>query len=127
MSATQPTLPRAPRAHDLPPRWDGREVEWRGWSKVITGTVCPPRKPDACPLCGSPAEPAINLGAVWADYAVEGILTIRKARLCERVVVVSLAAWRCPDCRGDWVTRQGSDELWVLDDSDYTDEGSWNR
>ncbi len=70
----------------------------------------------------------MNTGVIWTNYTNEGIRAIRKAQLRGgRIAVGYLTAWRCPDCRGDWVTQPGAPNPWLLDDSDYTDEGSWER
>lgn len=110
---TRPT-PQAlmfPRDHDLPPKWDGRPVQWDGWHTLMPAFICPPPKRDCCPACGSLTEPVSNTGRVFADPDL-------------RVPVGMLFAFRCPDCRIDLVLDSHGRDGWVLDESDYSDEGS---
>lgn len=131
----QPTLPVAPRAHDLPPRWDGRRVEWGQWdtTRVI---ICPPPKPEPCHVCGSTEQPATCRGAVRS--APGEVVPIRRPRSYtdalenqraeqRGVVLLTLVATRCPDCLTDQVWEPRTDAWWDLDDSDYGDEGSYQR
>lgn len=65
MSA-QPTLPTGPRLHDLPPKWDGYRVEWRGWHVSPPTTLELHGLRSECPHCASTAPEAVNFGVVWA-------------------------------------------------------------
>lgn len=96
--------------HQLPPKWDGRDVNWTGWVSITTTAAVHVRR-ECCQQCGSLVEPVINIGKLrspddqtkWAS---------------------PLAAFRCPDCRNDTVWDRETDEWWTLDESDYGDEGS---
>ena len=46
-----PFLPSAPRAHRLPPRWDGSTVEWGEW-QADDSTLRFHVRPEPCPYCG---------------------------------------------------------------------------
>lgn len=136
MPDTQPTLP-TDRAHDLPPRWDGHVVVWDGWEAGALSDVrlCPPLPRECCPACGSLAEPTTNRGRV----ARSGITTRQQiaARDASRrqlgwashnlrtLAVYRLTAFRCPDCRHDRVLENLT-TWWDLDESDYTDDGSFD-
>lgn len=129
--------PPLPTAHDLPPRWDGRRVEWRGWQQAPTTTLrfhLPPQC-RCCTECGSLDAPHLNRGAVWA-LPVEGlappgddvVLALvetarRQAAQAAGRPVGQLFALRCPDCHHDQI---GDDrgQWWDLGDSDYGDDGS---
>lgn len=112
--------------HDLPPRWDGRTVEWRGWTNTPP-VMCPRvsyREP--CVKCGSTSQPIINRGAVWTTPGETA--SISRARLEQgRHLAGNLHAFRCPNCRHDTVLDSLTDgNWWDLDEADYTDEGSWS-
>lgn len=123
-----PTLELWKRAHDLPPRWDGMVVEWSGWKSTDDMFICPrPRSrsgQDCCHFCGSKKPPTINLGRVWTD-PTNSPPEISRGRLDKgRHLVANISAFRCPDCRRDHVLDSGGN-AWDLDETDYTDEGSW--
>lgn len=134
----QPTPP-TDRAHDLPRFWDGKAVVWRGWKVPLDAWICPPPKPSCCPACGSLARPVTNRGRVArfggithdmiaaADAARDRLPTAHQHRLKGHPrALYELTAFRCPDCRHDQILdRDGS--MWNLDESDYSDEGSWAR
>lgn len=117
---SQPTLPAAPRAHDLPPRWDGSTVEWGGW-QVEDTTLRYHVKARCCRFCGSLEWPVANIGMVRTD-APRGVMSIRKRYGYQ---LGRLYAFRCPDCKRDQVVDLAG-VLWDLDDTDYGDEGSWS-
>jgi hypothetical protein len=96
--------PPIPGEHDLPPRWNGRVVEWEGWKMPAPVFVCPPPRAECCPNCGSLTEQPVNCGVV--------------------VAVIELFAHRCPDCRHDTVMELSTGDWWDLDLSDYEDGGS---
>ena len=134
----QPTLP-TDRSHDLPRFWDGKAVVWRGWEAPLVAWICPPPKPSCCEACGSLARPVTNWGRVArfggithdmiaaADAARDRLPTAHQHRLKGHPrALYELTAFRCPDCRHDQILdRDGS--MWNLDESDYSDEGSWPR
>lgn len=112
----QPTLP-VDRDHDLPPRWDGAEVEWQGWcDQPVLLCWRGPAERDVCPACGSTERRVMNRGLlrVWRRTSTG----LRARRLG------SIFAFRCPDCRHDQVLDGLDGEMWDLDESDYHDEGS---
>ena len=116
----------------MPPRWDGHRVDWRGWE------VPPPTTLErfhgglvVCPHCASTRPQAINLGVVWVKPT--GLLSFpskqhwdaRGSRSGGDHAAQWLTAYRCLDCRTDEVEDRMTGELWVLDDSDYGDDGSY--
>ena len=129
----------ADRSHDLPRFWDGKAVVWRGWEAPLVAWICPPPKPSCCEACGSLARPVTNRGRVArfggithdmiaaADAARDRLPTAHQHRLKGHPrALYELTAFRCPDCRHDQILdRDGS--MWNLDESDYSDEGSWAR
>lgn len=117
-----------PRQHDLPPRWDGLPVEWSGWQQPPVVYVCPPpRRPDRCDTCASERQPSINIGRVWTDPATAP-QAIGRARLRRgRHLVCVITAMRCNDCGHDRVLELSSGMTWDLDETDYTDDGSWDN
>ena len=128
--STQPTLPTGPRLHDLPPKWDGHRVEWRGWRVSPRTTLEFHGLREACPHCASTTPEAINFGVVWAKPVglipfPGGRWDARGSRQGGDHAVKWLNAYRCPDCRTDEVEDRMTRELWVLDDSDYDDNGSY--
>jgi len=116
---TQPTLPTAPHAHQLPPRWDGCTVEWGEWQRDDS-TLRFHRRPDCCPVCGSLAERVHAAGKVRTD----GPQVFLLRRLRTGYQPGRLYAWRCPDCQHDQVTDLAG-VVWDLDDTDYGDGGSY--
>lgn len=105
------------REHDLPPKWDGRPVTWRGWRDLPTDGVfiCFRGKepePDHCKACGSVATSRVNRGT-----------TAMRLGGKDRIIDV-LSAYRCPDCHHDVVNVEDTGEWWDLDHTDYGPEGS---
>lgn len=126
--------------NDLPPKWDGRRVDWSEWDTDPI-FVCPPPTDPRCEGCGSAARQATSRGTVYPldgdmfetheprvkrtrsgrEY-VSGTTTVaRRAR-----PVVLLVVSRCPGCGLDTVVDRTSGHLqvWTLDESDYGDAGS---
>lgn len=114
-----------PREHDLPPRWDGLPVEWGCWDDTGRAFMCPPPKPQRCARCGSEHPRLINVGRLWTDPATAppaiGPTRLRRGRHLVGVI----SAFRCPDCGHDSVLDHLGNE-WDLDETDYTDDGSWD-
>lgn len=133
---------RGPRvvAFQLPPRWDGRRVDWRGWES-IHAHVCPPTRIAPCEGCGHVAAQPFNHGLLYPlpgetitqplykrthpkkngrpgtlYQAGEHDVPVKPAYL--------LTAYRCPNCQLDTVWDKRTDEWWVLDESDYGPAGS---
>ena len=93
-------------ALDLPATWDGRPVQWHGWTAGPTVLICPPPSRECCQFCGS-IEPAVhNRGS---RRIIEG-----RDRF-----MPSLYAYRCPTCRRDLVHDMATDETWELEPDDY--------
>jgi hypothetical protein len=98
----------AEREHDLPPRWDGHAITWRGWRQLETSMRFHlPLSELACRRCGLLEEQLVNRGR-FDD--VDGDLR------------EPLTAFRCPGCQHDQVLA--GDELWDLDETDYGPDGS---
>ncbi len=116
-----------PRDHDLPPRWDGLPVQWSDWSDTTGVVICPPPpRPERCEHCGTTAAPQINIGRIWTDQA-SAPPAVGRARLRgHRHLVGLITAFRCPQCEHDSV-RDPDGQMWDLDDTDYTDDGSWDN
>lgn len=122
---------------DLPPKWDGRSVQWRGWTQS-TAFLCHrgrrKARKDICSECGSTARPEVNLGVL---HPAEGAMisidvpqrapsgrTYFKPVLKPAWPIVDLVAFRCPGCTTDSVWQMSTDHYWVLDPDDYSPEGS---
>jgi hypothetical protein len=115
-----------PRQHDLPPRWDGLPVEWEPWTPTTATFICPPpRKPLTCHRCGDPRPPEVSIGRIWTDPDTAppaiGVARLRNGRH----VVAVISAHRCPGCSHDTVFE--GDQAWDLDETDYTEDGSWDN
>ncbi len=131
------------REHDLPPKWDGRVVVWSGWEYVPPSsmTMWHSRGRDVCQGCG---RPDTERGfPCWSTNqglrASSQLLTVddfhaeeaRRAALPEplrgrvtRHFWRDLTAFRCHHCSLDTVWDTATDEMWVLDHTDYGPEGS---
>ena len=128
--------------NDLPPKWDGRRVDWSEWNTdpmFVCGRPQPPAP--RCEGCGSAATQAASRGTVYPldgeifetheprvkrtrsgrEYVAGTVTVARRAR-----PGVRLFASRCPDCGLDTVVGYTSEpeQVWTLDESDYGDEGS---
>lgn len=127
-NSAQERLDLWPRQFDLPPRWDGLPVEWAGWRELPDVYMCPPQpQPDGCGNCASGRRPLSNVGRVWTDPAT-GPRAIGYARLRRgKHLVGMITALRCGDCGHDRVLELSSGKVWDLDETDYTDEGSWDN
>ena len=128
--------------NDLPPKWDGRRVDWSEWN-TDPMFVCGRPQPTAprCEGCGSAARQAASRGTVYPldgemfetheprvkrtrsgrEYVAGTVTVARRAR-----PGVRLFASRCPDCGLDTVVDYTSEpeQVWTLDESDYGDAGS---
>jgi hypothetical protein len=129
------------RAHDLPPKWDGRKVEWQGWTNHPS-TARLHFKAEVCDRCGSDKEQALNLGVVHPlpgdeMTTLRRVKSKRTGREYDRQVTVPahpvfrVTAFRCVDCGHDQVCDHGTGEQkwdeaewWDLDETDYSDDGS---
>lgn len=124
---------------DLPSKWDGRRVVWRGWNDH-KAFVCRRRtkSPDAaCDACGALRPPMVNLGVLdpepGATFTVPKVQRSRSGRSYFRDVVkaawpiVDLVAFRCVGCYVDCVWQMSTDEFWTLDPGDYGPAGSTER
>src|SRR5690349_1229866 len=116
---------RALHAHDLPPKWDGLEVQSQGWEQPVPVFMCPPpRTADKCQSCGSTQPAQTNRGIVHVAYSAH-LRPIRRDPQLRSIPLHTLTASRCPECFLDTVTDCADTEarLWVLDASDYGDDG----
>lgn len=126
--------------NDLPPKWDGRRVDWSEWDTDPIFVCQPPTAP-RCEGCGSAARQATSRGTVYPldgemfetheprvkrtrsgrEYVAGTVAVARRAR-----PVVRLFASRCPDCGLDTVVDYTSEpeQVWTLDESDYGDAWS---
>ena len=126
--------------NDLPPKWDGRRVDWSEWDTDPI-FVCPPPTAPRCEGCGSAARQVTSRGTVYPldgemfetheplvkrtrsgrEYEAGTTTVARRAR-----PGVRLFASRCPDCGLDTVVDRtsGHQQVWTLDESDYGDAGS---
>lgn len=117
--------------HDLPPRWDGTPVAWRGWES-FEAFVCGPRRA-ACESCGSLEQPTLNMGLVGDDPTMtpedvrrddEAVkLAYSTGHRRERHSWIQLTAFRCAECGADSIVDDDG-VVWTLDLSDYGDAGS---
>ena len=126
--------------NDLPPKWDGRRVDWSEWDTDPI-FVCPPPTAPRCEGCGSAARQVTSRGTVYPldgemfetheplvkrtrsgrEYEAGTTTVARRAR-----PGVRLFASRCPGCGLDTVVDRtsGHQQVWTLDESDYGDAGS---
>jgi hypothetical protein len=115
--------------NDLPPKWDGRPVEWEGWRNLETSMALHLPVDDlTCRACGAIGERAINSGKRLRTFRKEqrtksGAIYLSTQRY--RRPVRDLFAFRCRHCGHDQVLDTSTDQLWDLDPSDYSDEGSY--
>jgi hypothetical protein len=109
------------RAHDLPPLWDGRPVQWSDWT-------------DEAGLAGRttlvfhvPADHWACTGCGWIrDSELRAVGTLLPGGgVTDMWPHVRLVVRRCPGCHLDEVTDIDTGEVWDLEDTDYTDAGSW--
>lgn len=123
-----------PTVHDLPPYWDGQRVEWTEWHPPTPMFICPPPKPDRCPMCGMAEQPSHAYGTVHPPAGATELREVRRRTASGRTYTRQaevpagptrrLMAMRCPACTHDQVLDLSSGELWNLDPGDYNDEGS---
>lgn len=132
MADTLPALRALPRLHDMPPLWDGRGVEWASWSTDAgSWSFHAPLDDRCCHECGLVDELMWTSGAVapepGATFLVPGSRRAKSSRELEVPAwpVYSLSATRCSGCGHTTVLDTSNNQLWELDDTDYTDAGSW--
>lgn len=97
--------------HTLPPKWDGHPVAWSGWIDTSDIIICPPPKQAPCPGCGKYTQPQLNEGRLLPFSRPIRSLMLYRCMACGHTEVDELAD-------GAYVRS------WVLDDSDYGDQGS---
>ena len=88
----------------LPPKWDGRTIQWGEWSQMPR-SLCG-KLPNGCEVCGTPAQPQTILGQVQGC----------KLLLC---------LLRCGNC--GYTTVFDGKLFWELDEDDYGPEGSYTQ
>jgi hypothetical protein len=106
------------RPYDLPPLWDGRPVQWSDWTDEAESTTLRFHVPAdhwACTGCGWIRDS--ELRAVGTLLPGGGVTDMWPH--------VRLVVRRCPGCHLDEVTDIDTGEVWDLEDTDYTDAGSW--
>lgn len=124
------------REHDLPPKWDGRDVTWRGWASPspTTADFHTPVEARACTECGAIDHLETNRGDVAALPGETETVTITKMTRSGReygkdveqpaTIDRALMALRCQHCNHDIVLDLTTNESWDLDSTDYTAAGS---
>lgn len=133
------TLTLLPTAHDLPPRWDGHDVEWKPWHHVWSSAQWHiPDEDRACTACGLIAEPLHAAGWVQPlpgqTCTVADERTLPSGRVYVRGLTPSkeipaypllcLNATRCTGCGHDVVHDQRTGQTWDLGPEDYGPHGS---
>ena len=114
--------------NDLPPKWDGRRVDWSEWhtDPMFACGRPAPSLGTVYPLDGETFEthePRVKRTRSGREYEAGTTTVARRARPGVRLV-----ASRCPDCGLDTVVDRtsGHQQVWTLDESDYGDAGSVN-
>ena len=107
-----------PETRPLPVKWDHVPVEWSAWEHFAI-FICPPPKPEPCRGCGLIAPMS------HSDGIREGKLTGMTYKKFQREPTRCLHARRCTTC--GFTEVYDGEQLWVLDDSDYTVFGSVAR
>ena len=108
----------APETRPLPVKWDGVPVEWSAWNSFRI-FVCRNIKEDACSGCGLIAPKSTASGRR------EGKIVGQAFKTFQREIVQTLLAYRCTAC--GYTEVWDGEQLWELDDSDYTQFGSVAR
>src|SRR5688500_16423942 len=117
---------------DLPLKWDGRRVVWRGWNNS-PAFVCRRGRgkpqPELCQECKSDTQPMVNLGVLdpvpGATFVVPTPKRTKSGTSYFKDVtraawpIVDLVAFRCTNCHLDSVWQMSTDEFWTLDPGDY--------
>jgi hypothetical protein len=96
------------RPHDLPPKWDGNRVVWHKQNSCPATTLRfhLPADKQACTKCGLLHGKETHYRGTYHKSGVVGVLQL----------------FRC-ECRHD-VVVDADGEVWDMDASDYTSEGS---
>jgi hypothetical protein len=100
------------RIHSVPVKWDGQEVDWVGFEHPAGTPIICAAKPLLCPQCGTSAQPRINQGRVFNRL---------------NIMVNSLVLQRCMSCGFTQVWDMETDKWFDLDESDYSDDGSYEE
>lgn len=110
------TLLGTPRAFpDLPVAWDGIPVRWEAWQERIRTSLELCHGQTECERCGLGSSLWTSTG-IWKRR--DG-LRIRE--------LAELYATRCGWCGHTTVYTMHDDKHWTLDESDYTEHGSFDR
>ncbi len=115
------------RKHDLPPKWDGLPVKWSSTWKPEADIIG--WEPDPCPQCGRIGRRAYKLGTVYQPEPPHiGVDTHNRHGPAP---ILTIYVSRCPYCGHDTAVTMDHHsrppEQCDLDDSDYGDEGSYER
>ena len=119
------------RSYDLPPSWDGRRVEWGQWEAMVVFS-CPGGRV-TCD-CGS-ADLLTTTGVIHPNDGDTVDVPIVKrtksgreyesgTRQVPAKPELRLSAQRCVTCGQDIVTDRRDGSVWILDESDYSQDGS---
>ncbi len=117
------------RAHDLPPRWNGRAVFWSPWTRLNGVFPFPAPHSRRCQRCGDTRPAMISVGRIWDDSSTAPIRRRswwpwpRRAPVGQRRLLATITTFRCPGCQLDSVLDDDA-TLWILDPPDYTDFGA---
>lgn len=110
---------------DLPPRWDGYEVTWDGrWESSVSSLALHLPDLGACEECGSVRSQVHRWGTYWWTWERPAHMPLRDGpeKHLRRIM-----AQRCQDCEHTTVTEMETHETWDIDESDLTDEGSYDE
>jgi hypothetical protein len=129
---------RKDRQHDLPPAWDGRKVRWEPWREPThSASMDAHLGEEVCTECGTLAPRPYTRGLMDpAPGETETVTVTKRTHRTRRAYRATeqraarpryhLIALRCQHCRTDTVIDLCTHEQWVLDDTDYGDQGSHN-
>ena len=100
--------------NDLPPKWDGRAVNWYEWQPIPRTSLDYHLPPDPCDNCRQVHPEITARGHIQLPLNVAHKVSAHRKRL--DVV-------RCTGCGHDTVT-DGRGQTWDLDPLDYGPDGS---
>lgn len=69
--------------------------------------------------------PAVTHESIHQNDEVRDRLPASQRHRVTAKALYRLFAYRCPDCQLDVVWDTDTNETWVLDHTDYGDDGSW--
>ncbi|MHC9879743.1 hypothetical protein ACQX06_04100 [Corynebacterium diphtheriae] len=103
--------------HRVPPRWDGREIEWEDWepAPIVCGSAS-----NACDSCGCTSGGIVRKGHVEQAEERDGNVVPLHSK-----AKTHLTLFRCTGCANTSVWD--GQQFWELDEQDYATEGSYER